>query len=187
MAPAITYTAPASDACERDEGEEIPAERIEEGELEDVEADVLAEHGIHLAERLPMTEQQPVLPLGSRRRAPKSSASTAATAVPTGCTRRRSTAIVSGPSRVLSTSARGEIVRIAIRRLSSRTPKATSHGRAAERALGRERSDEHVLVARFAEPQPVCIERDRGRQDDRKDEKCADDGNPPASFHEHPH
>jgi hypothetical protein len=52
------------DSRQRDEREQITAKRLEEGELKYKEADVPAEQGVHLAERLPMTEQQPSLPLG---------------------------------------------------------------------------------------------------------------------------
>ena len=55
--------------------------------------------------------------------------------------------------------------------------------RNAEPSLSGERSEKDVLVAGFAEPQPVCVEGDGRRQQHHDEEECRDDGHAPASIH----
>ena len=171
------------DACKHHQREQIPAEQIQEGQVEDIEARVPAEHRIHVAERLGVSEQQPLLPLARSKQAEEHSQP-----------RRNARA-----ERLHAASIDGDRQRSLARvddhlpgrdrahrdpEVDEKDAEGHRHGRDTERALRGQRSGEDVLITHFPEPQPVRIKGDRRGQDDREEEDDGPEKNTPASLHE---
>jgi short-subunit dehydrogenase len=152
------------------------------GQAEDVEAHVVPEDGIRLAERLRVPEEQPELPAARGVHREQDGHDQR------GAHRQRLKAL--GVERDPDGSFACHEHELAGRQRSHGEPdvhredrEREGPGRPADGGLRGERTQEDVPVPRLAEPEPVGVEGDASWNDDRQDEESTEGDEPPVEGH----